>query len=155
MSARPTTRSPKNASGASRPRVKREPSPTNARGEPIDRPFDPDLLAQAAAAAEGYRIVLYRADGLWFGTTEELPGAMNHGATPNAAVKATREILTTVIAYLMEEGEPVPPPATDDREEHVEVNVSAAELRQLERFADRAGFRGVGDYLRHLALNPR
>ena len=127
----------------------------NARGERIDRPFDAKMLHAAAEQAERYQITLAFEDGDWYGRILEMPGVMNHGRTPNAAVKATREMLTTVIAYHMEEGEAYPPPADDKRTQQVNVRVSPAEKLQIEQIARREGFRGVGDYLRHAALAGR
>ena len=148
-SAKPKTPSPKSKPAGDAAEM------LNARGERVDRPFDPKLLRAAAGEAERYQITLAFEDGDWYGRILDMPNVMNHGKTPNAAVKATREMLTTVIAYHMEEGDSYPPPADERRTQQVNVRVSPAEKLQIEQLARREGFRGVGDYLRHAALARR
>src|SRR5438309_6059070 len=93
--------------------------PTSARSrsssKKIDRPFDPAILRRAREIAEGYQIVLNFEDGLYYGRGLELPNAMNHGKTPDECVKATRDILTTAVAYMLECGQTPPSPASENK----------------------------------------
>jgi predicted RNase H-like HicB family nuclease len=78
--------------------------------ERIDRPFDPAVLRRARQVAEAYQIVLRVEDGQYVGRALELPTAMGVGRSPNACVKATREMLVTTVAYLLETGQAPPAP---------------------------------------------
>ena len=124
----------------------------NARGERVDRPFEKKLLAEATQRAEAYSVTLHQEDGDWYGTITEMDNVMNHGRTPTAAVKAAREMLVTVLAFMAEEGQTPPPPMSDVRDRQVNVRVSGYEKQRLERSAKAAGFRGVSDFVRHAAL---
>jgi len=119
----------------------------------IDRPFAADLLRKARSIADTYQIILHEEDGEYYGRAVELPSVMNDGATPDKCVQATREILTTAIAYMLETGQ-VPPPASSDRKrtEQINVRVTAEEKLILEEAARSRGFRGLSDFVRSLSL---
>jgi len=119
----------------------------------IDRPFAPDILRRARKIAESYQIVLHQEDGEYYGRSLELPNVVNDGATPDRCVRATREILTTAIAYMLETGQVPPAPASEKkRTEQVNVRVTAEEKLILEEAAKRKGFRGLSDFLRSMSL---
>jgi predicted RNase H-like HicB family nuclease len=88
--------------------------PTSAKSKSssakIDRPFDPATLRRAREIVTGYQIILHAEDRLYFGRGLELPTAMNHGKTPDECVKATRDILATAVAYMLEQGKRHPRP---------------------------------------------
>ena len=44
-----------------------------------------------------------------------MPQVMNDGKTPDECVEKTREILTTAIAYMLENGEVPPSPASENK----------------------------------------
>ena len=85
--------------------------------KPIDRPFAPALLRKARAVAESYQIILHQEDGEYYGRSVELPNVMNDGPTPDKCVEATRDILTTAIAYARSPPYPSPPSTDKKRTE--------------------------------------
>ena len=92
-------------------------------------------------------------DGEYYGCGLEIPGAMNDGRTPDECMKNVREILTTAVAVLLEDGQTPPPPASDGkRTAQVNVRLTPGEKLLLEQSAARSGFDGVSDYLRAKAL---
>src|SRR4051812_26952649 len=102
----------------------------------IDRPFDPAILRRAREIADSYQIILQFEDGLYYGRGLEMPTVMNHGKTPDACVRATKDILTTAVAYLLEKGETPPAPAAENkRTEQVNVRLTAEEKLLLEEAA--------------------
>jgi predicted RNase H-like HicB family nuclease len=123
------------------------------RSKAIDRPFDPDILRRARRIANSYQIVLHYEDGEYYGRGLELPNVMNDGKTPDECVAATRDILTTAVAYMLETGETPPPPASDrKRTEQVNVRLTAEERMLLEEAASSKGFRGISDFVRAASL---
>src|SRR3954453_22605702 len=131
--------------------------PTSAKSKgasaSIDRPFDPAILKRACAIVEGYQIILHHEDGLYYGRGLELPTAMNHGKTPDACVRATREILTTAVAYMIESGQTPPAPASENkRTEQINVRLTPEEKLTLEEAARSKGFRGISDFVRSASL---
>src|SRR5258706_3436155 len=119
----------------------------------IDRPFDPALLRRAREMVEAYQIILHFEDGLYYGRGLELPTVMNHGKTPDACVRATREILTTAVAYMLECGQGPPSPASENkRTEQINVRLTPEEKLLLEETARSKGFRGISDFVRTASL---
>ena len=119
----------------------------------IDRPFDPAILRRAREIAGSYQIILHFEDGLYFGRGLELPTAMNHGKTPDECVRATREILTTAVAYMLESGQTPPSPASENkRTEQINVRLTPEEKLFLEEAARTKGFRGISDFVRSASL---
>jgi predicted RNase H-like HicB family nuclease len=131
--------------------------PTSAKSRSssvsVDRPFDLSVLKRARQIVEGYQIILHFEDGLYYGRGLELPTAMNHGKTPDECVKATREILATAVAYLIESGQTPPAPASENkRTEQINVRLTPEEKLTLEEAARSKGFRGVSDFVRSASL---
>ncbi len=124
----------------------------NSKKDPR-RPFDPEILRQAAAIAEKYQIVIWKEDGYFYGHGVELPHSYGGGKTIAACAAETREAFVVTVATLLEDGEDVPPPATEEiRSEQVNVRLTALEKLKLEAAAKQKGFRGVSDYVRSAAL---
>jgi len=120
----------------------------------IDRPFDPKILARARKIAESYQIILHFENDEYYGRAVEMPHVMNDGKTPDECVAATRDILTTAVAYMLESGQVPPPPASDNkRTEQVNVRLTAEEKLLLEEAARSKGFRGVSDFVRAASLS--
>jgi predicted RNase H-like HicB family nuclease len=119
----------------------------------INRPFDPEILKKARKIAESYQIVLHYEDGEYYGRGLEYPYAMNDGKTPDECVAATRDILTTAVAAMLENGE-IPPPRASERKrtEQVNVRLTAEERMLLEEAATSQGFRGISDFVRAASL---
>jgi len=61
--------------------------------------------------------------------------------------------LTVAVAYLLEEGQRPPTPATDGRRTmQVNIRLTAEEKALLEVTAQRKGFSGLSDYVRAAAI---
>ena len=120
----------------------------------VRRPFDPEILRRAGKIAQEYQIIIHFEDGEYYGRGLELPSVMNNGKTPDECVSATRDALTTAVAFMLESGEVPPPPASDNkRTEQVNVRLTAEEKLMLEEAARNRGFRGVSDYVRTASLS--
>lgn len=127
--------------------------PKKSSKKAIDRPFDPTVLRKARGIANSYQIILHFEDGDYYGRGLEMPHVMNDGKTPDECVEKTRDILTTVIAYMLETGEVPPSPASENkRSEQVNIRVTPEEKLQLEEAARSKGFRGVSDFVRSASL---
>lgn len=121
---------------------------------PIDRPFAREILREAQEIAQHYQIVLQMEDGEYFGRGLELPTVMGDGKTVEQCVKSTREALVATVAYMLEKGERPPAPASDaTRSVQLNIRLTASEKSILEQAAQRNGFRGLSDYVRHAALS--
>ena len=119
----------------------------------IDRRFATTLLRNARDIADSYQIILSFEDGEYYGRGLEMPHVMNDGKTPDECVAKTRDILTTAIAYLLENGEVPPSPASENkRSEQVNIRVTPEEKLLLEEAARSKGFRGVSDFVRSASL---
>jgi predicted RNase H-like HicB family nuclease len=119
----------------------------------VDRPFHHPILRRAREIAESYQIILQYEDGEYFGRALEMPTVMNDGKTPDECVKATREIITTAVAYLLERGESPPAPASENkRTEQINIRLTPEEKLLLEEKARTKGFRGVSDFVRAASL---
>jgi predicted RNase H-like HicB family nuclease len=130
----------------------RKPTATPGRTD-IRRPFHPKVLSRAREVSSAYQIVMWTEDGHYYGRGVELPMTFGDGATPDACMKHTREALAVSVAYLLEQGEVPPPPASDEkRTEQISLRVSAEEKLRLETLARQQGFKGVADYLRTRGL---
>ncbi len=120
----------------------------------VDRPFHPAILRRAREIAQSYQIVIHFEDGEYYGRGLEMPHVMNDGKTPDECVKATREILTTAVAYLLENGQTPPAPASEHkRSEQINIRVTAEEKLLLEEAARNKGFRGISDFVRSTSLS--
>lgn len=131
--------------------------PTSAKSKnssnKINRPFDPALLRRAREIVDGYQIILHAEDGLYFGRGLELPAAMSHGKTPDECVRATREILATAVAYMLESGQIPPAPASENkRTEQINIRLTPEEKLTLEEAARNKGYRGISDFVRSASL---
>lgn len=125
----------------------------NKRGQPVDRPFDPRILAKAESIANQYKVVLEFEDGCWFGHGLEMPGVVGDGNTIQAAAADAREALITVVAYMLEEGQTPPRPARRGRRSvRVNVRLTPDEKELLETRAEARGFSGLSDYIRTSVL---
>ena len=75
------------------------------------------------------------------------------GKTANQCIENTREALTAAVAYLLEEGQRPPQPASEGtRTMQVNVRLTAEEKALLEVTAKRKGFTGLSDYVRAAAM---
>ena len=81
----------------------------------------------------------------------EMPNVMVHGSSPNQCEKKAREALGFAVATLIDQGR-APPLAAKKRVAQVNVRLTAEEKLFLEETARREGFKGLSDFIRHLAL---
>jgi predicted RNase H-like HicB family nuclease len=126
---------------------------SSKRSKPIDRPFGPEILRRAKELSDQYQVVLQLEDGEYFGHCLEMPLVMGDGKTPDECVKSVREAIKVILAHMMEKGEKLPAPASEQtRSVQVNIRLTAAEKSILEQTAHRKGFRGISDYVRHAAL---
>ena len=120
----------------------------------VRRPFDSKLLARARRIAATYQVVMWTEDDEYFGRGVELPMTFGDGPTADECMRKTREALTVTVAYMLEQGETPPPPATEARRtEAINLRVTAEEKLRLETLAAQRGFKGVADYLRARGLS--
>jgi predicted RNase H-like HicB family nuclease len=123
------------------------------RSDRVDRPFDPEILRRAREVADAYQIVLWTADGEYYGRGLEMPGAMGDGNTPDECVANTRQAITVAVAAMLEAGEAPPQPASEGaRTEQVNIRLTSREKLQLETAATQSGYRGLSEYVRAKAL---
>jgi predicted RNase H-like HicB family nuclease len=119
----------------------------------IDRPFDPAILSEARRIAAHYRMMIWSENKKYYGRGVELPLVMSGGKTADECVQNTQEALEVAVAVMLEEGEKPPAPASDEtRSVQLNIRLTASEKSLLEQAAQRNGFRGVSDYVRHTAL---
>lgn len=118
--------------------------------EPV---YDAAILRRAADLAGAYQVVLRQEGGRYYGVGLELPDAMNHGATPEECVRATRDSMTQLLARMLRAGVAPPAPTLNvDRTEQITVRVTPAERNVIEHLARAYGCRSAAEYLRQLCL---
>ncbi len=116
--------------------------------------MDRELLKQASAIADQYRIILDPDEDCGYvGYPLELPGVFGDGKTADACVRSVREAATVLIAYYFEEGRTPPPPSTEvKRTQQINIRVTDEEKLRIEAAARRDGFRGISDFVRSASL---
>lgn len=79
---------------------------------------------------------------------------MNDGKTPAECIENTVDILTSLVAYMLEEGKapPTPNSVTENRNQQVNVRLSSFERLVLEEAARSRGYRGISDFMRAATL---
>ena len=128
-------------------------SRNSASGKGIDRPFAPEVLAQAREIARQYQVIVSCEEGHWYGRGLELPHVFGDGKTANQCIENTREALTGVVAYLLEEGQRPPAPAREGaRTQQVNIRLTSEEKLLFETAAKRKGFNGLSDFIRTAAM---
>lgn len=79
-------------------------------------------------------------DGTWFARVLELPGCMTTGATETEAIENLRDAMEAWVADALEEGDPIPEPATvEGYSGKFVVRVAKSLHRDLARRADVEG----------------
>lgn len=120
------------------------------RSGAIDRPFDPRVLARASALAAQYKILLEPdAEAGFAGRALEMPECVGVGKTADQCVSATRDVLTSGIATMLEAGDVPPMPSAQGlRQQQINIRVTPEEKLMLEEAARSKGFRGISDFVR-------
>ena len=113
------------------------------------------VLRRASALAAQYRLMLEPHEEVgYIGTALEMPGVMADGGTPNRCVAQLREALVLAVAVMLEKGESPPTPATGrQRNQQINIRLTAEEKRMLEEAAESRQFRGISDFVRAAALD--
>lgn len=120
----------------------------------VRHPVDPQVLRRARQIAATYQIIIHYEDGEYYGRGLEMPQVMNDGKTPDECVEKTRDILTTAVAYMLEQGQVPPAPAAENRRtEQLNIRLTPEEKLLLEDAARRKGFRGLSDFVRNASLS--
>ena len=135
--------------------ILKKPKKSVAKDDAIDRAFDPKVLNEANHLAVEYQIAVRfdKEQGGWVGRCVELPLCVGFGANPTKCVEETREVVITAAATMIENGEKMPVPASDEqRTEQINLRLTPTEKYRLEDSARRGGFRGISDYVRSAAL---
>jgi predicted RNase H-like HicB family nuclease len=119
------------------------------------RPFDAKLWKRAEEIASRYSVIVQpEAEVGFLGRGVEFPNAHGDGVTEEACIRDTREAMTLVTAYMLEEGQIPPSPASEEkRDEQVNVRLSKLEKLLLEEAARSRGYRGVSDFMRAATLS--
>ncbi len=110
-------------------------------------------VAKAAKLAKEYKYTVWPEDGEWWSRCVELPHCMGDGKDVESAIEAARETVAAGLAADLAAGMPAPHPAREGvRSEQVNIRLSADERATIEANAQRAGFKGMADYIRIMAL---
>jgi predicted RNase H-like HicB family nuclease len=121
----------------------------------LDRPFPPQVAAQARQAAARYRIVVWFDDEEqeFYGRGVEIPLAMGDGMTADECVRAVRQAMTAVVSLMLERGQRPPTPLSQaNRTEQINIRLTRQERYLVEQAAKAGGHRGVSDYVRAKVL---
>jgi predicted RNase H-like HicB family nuclease len=127
--------------------------PRGSRGTSAnaDRPFEEAVWNRARQIARHYRIILEREPGGFLARAIEMPNVIVHGTTPNRCEQKAREALCVAAATMVEQGKS-PPSAARKRAAQVNIRLTTEEKLLLEETARQEGFKGLSDFIRHLAL---
>lgn len=114
----------------------------------------PTVLREAEKLVDGYKIVIEPQKGSGFvGSAVEFPTAFAKGKTREKCLKATKEVLTAAVATMIHLGGTPPQPAVAQRRTaQVNVRVTPTEKDLMSRAATDLGFKGIGDFLRAVAM---
>jgi predicted RNase H-like HicB family nuclease len=117
-------------------------------------PFAPSVLEKAREIASGYKLTIEKSDRLgYIGSSVELPTVFADAATPQKCYEATLEALSVAVAAMIEAGQTPPQPAAFmKRTTQVNVRLTQEEKTMIASAATRAGFKGLGDYIRTTIL---
>ena len=125
---------------------------SKSRSGKLDRPFDNAVWDHARRVTRQYRIILEREPHGFLARSLEMPMVMVHGSTANQCEKKVRDALCVAAATMIEQGH-TPPLSVRKREAQVNVRLTVEEKLVLEETAKREGFKGLSDFIRHLALS--
>ncbi|MBI5863984.1 MAG: hypothetical protein HZB38_05670 [Planctomycetes bacterium] len=116
--------------------------------------FGDAVWEQALADAKKYRVSLDpTAEGGFIGTVVEFPRVFGEGDSAELCVASMHRLVAVAIATARKAGRAVPTPTQGvRRDQQVNVRVSASEKERLLAAARAAGYTGIGDYLRAVAL---
>lgn len=120
----------------------------------IARPFAPGIESAAKALAEKYQYIIGRDDdaGGYFGRCLELPGAMGDGADVSDCMDLTKSTATTLIAYMLENGQRPPTPASEAvRNVQLNIRISVEEKVRFEEAARQEGV-DLSEFIRSAAV---
>ncbi|MBL0871017.1 MAG: type II toxin-antitoxin system HicB family antitoxin [Phycisphaerales bacterium] len=134
---------------------KRSRSSRSTRKARKPKTVTPGSLRSAEALASNYTFVLSpHAEEGFMGQFIEFPGVWGFARTPEACFVETRSLLVSTIGAMIDEGEVLPSPASDDnRSKQVNIRLTELEKLRIEAVARQMGFRSISDYIRAAALS--
>ena len=133
-------------------RTSRKSENSSKRNKPSACPFDPAVLRRAKKIVADYRLILEESTELgYIGSAVEMPTVFADGRTAEQCVRATRQALGVAVATMIDAGRR-PPSSRGKRSAQVNVRLTPDERFQLQDAATRAGFRGLSDFIRAVAL---
>jgi len=110
-------------------------------------------IATARKMAHVYKYTVWPEGGEWWSRCVELPNCLGDGKDVESALASAREAVTAGLASDLAAGLPAPAPAREQiRSEQVNIRLSADEREIIQANASRAGFKGMADYVRSVAL---
>jgi predicted RNase H-like HicB family nuclease len=132
-------------------------SKKKTRTKALSTPFKKSTFDKAQSIAQEYRITIEKNDRLGFvGSSLELPTVFADAQDPQSCYKVTQEALAVAVATMLEAGQKPPVPASaKKRTFQVNIRLTAEEKVWLSNAADDAGFCGISDFLRSLALEHK
>ncbi len=90
----------------------------------------------------------------YVGTWIEFPLVMGDGPSIEECVASTKESLLAALSVILENGDPIPSPATDGkRSEQINIRLTGFERIRLEGLARQQGFRSISDFIRTTLLS--
>jgi predicted RNase H-like HicB family nuclease len=126
------------------------------KSKKLNKPFEPKILKAAKKIVEKYEVILSLENNEWYGRGLEMPNVFGDGKTPNECIQNTKEGLVSAVAHLLERGETVPAPASEEkRTEQVNIRLTVEERTILWASAKAKGFQGLADFIRAKALAPQ
>jgi predicted RNase H-like HicB family nuclease len=128
---------------------------SSGNGKKVSEPFRPAILQKAREIAGGYKLIIEKSARLgYIGSSVEMPTVFADGATPEKCYRATQEALTVAVAAMLETGQ-TPPQAAGFMKRNTQVNVRLTheEKALIAAAAAKAGFKGLGDFIRATVLD--
>ena len=118
-------------------------------------PFRPAILQKAREIAQGYKLTIEKSDRLGYvGSSVELPTVFADGDTPEKCYEATQKALSVAVAAMLEAGQTPPQSATFmKRTAQVNIRLTPEEKALIASAAAKAGFKGLGDFIRTTVLD--
>ena len=128
---------------------------SSGNGKKVSDPFRPTILQKAREIVRHYKLIIEKSDHLgYLGSSVEMPTVLADGATPDQCYRATQEALSVAVATMLEAGQ-TPPQSAGFMKRTTQVNVrlTPEEKALMASAAAKAGFKGLGDFIRATVLD--
>ena len=135
-----------------------KPKHSSGNGKKVSNPaepFRPSVLEKARQIAVEYKLTIEKSERLgYIGSSVEMPTVFADGDTPDKCFQATQEALSVAVATMLEAGLTPPQPAGFmKRTTQVNVRLTHEEKSLIASAANRAGFKGLADFIRTTVLD--